>query len=153
MQLMQENSAQLMQESSATTHAEELSTAHAEELMQLSTRGQLMQLMQLSTRDQLMQLMQESSCISAQGVSSCSSCRRAHAAQHKRSIRLDELVHSSSSQTLLSKKAITWAVEVRFCDLKAYIKLTDGVTISIKDSSPNSHFSLTKIQSQRLDVS
>ena len=33
-------------------------------------------------------------------------------------------------------------------DSKAYINLTDGITISIKDASPNSHFSLTEIQSQ-----
>ena len=47
---------------------------------------------------------------SAQEVSSC---RRAQLCP-KRSVCPDELGHSSSSQTLLSKKAITWAVEVRF---------------------------------------
>ena len=36
---------------------------------------------------------------------------------------------------------------------KAYIKLTDGATISIKDASLNSYFYLTEIQSRRLDVS
>ena len=78
-----------------------------------------------------MRLMQESSCSSAQEVSSCSSCRRAqnkrsaHAAHaeefnirgqlmQKSSARPDELGHSSSSQPLLSKNAITWAVDVRF---------------------------------------
>ena len=38
-------------------------------------------------------------------------------------------------------------------DSKAYIKLTDRFKISIKDSSPNSPFSITEIQSQGLDVS
>ena len=74
-------------------------TAHAEELMQLmqksSCRGA-----HAAHAAELMQLMQGSS---------CSSCGRAHAAHAKelmqeRSVRLDELVHSSSSQTLLSKK-------------------------------------------------
>ena len=51
----------------------------------------------------------------------------------------------------MSTKAITWAVEVRFGDSKAYIKITDGATILIKDDNPNSHFSSTEIQSQRLD--
>ena len=83
-----------------------------------------------------MQLVQKSSCRRAHAAhveelmqlmrkSSCGSCGRAHAAHaahaeelmrlmQKRSVRLDELVHNSSSQTLLSKKAITWVVEVRF---------------------------------------
>ena len=80
-----------------------------------------------------MQLMQKNSCSSCRRAhaahaeelmqlmpkSSCSSCRRAHAAHaeelmQERSVRLDELVHSSSSQTLLSKKAITFTVQVRF---------------------------------------
>ena len=38
-------------------------------------------------------------------------------------------------------------------DSKAYINITDGATISIKDASPNYYFSLTQIQFQRLDIS
>ena len=81
--------------------------AHAEDLMQLMQGSSCSSCKRAHAAhaEELMQLMQKSSCGSAQ---------RAHAAQHKRSVRLDELVHSSSSYTLLSKKAITWAIEVRF---------------------------------------
>ena len=109
---------QLMQKSSCRR----AHTAHAEELMQLMQESSCSSCgrAHAAHAEELMQLMRKSS---------CSSCRRAHAAhagelmqlstrahatQHKGSVQLDELVHSSSSQTLLSKKAITWAVEVRF---------------------------------------
>ena len=86
--------------------------AHKEELMQLMQESSYSSYRRAHAAHagELIQLIQEGS---------CSSCTRAHAAHagelmQESLVRLDELVHSSSSQTLLSKKAITWAVEVRF---------------------------------------
>ena len=97
---------QLMQKSKCRrAHA-----VHAEELMQFMQKSSCSSCgrAHAAHAEELMQLMQESSC------SSCRRAHAAHAAQHKGSVRLDELVHSSSSQTLMSKKTITWDVEVRF---------------------------------------